>query len=125
MELVIRLVVRIAVIKHIRVAITQAHITGLNVATRARQHGVDYLKRLLRRHALGELVLHQRPDLLGANGPWDASRQAHAFEKAIEHKGIRRTYIRLAIGNIALVMRKRRAPRMHEQVMGWREVLDG
>src|SRR5215831_16471730 len=124
MQLVIRLAVRIAVIKHIRVAIAQAHITGLNVTTGARQNRVDYRKRLLRQHALGELFLHQPPDFLCANGPWDTPRQAHAFEKAIEHKGIRRTYIRLAIGKVALMMRKRRAPSMYEQVMGWREVLD-
>src|SRR5262249_33417332 len=59
------------------------------------------------------------------NDPWDVSRQAHAFEEAVEHKGIRRTDIRLAIGHVTLVMRKRRTPRMHEQVAGWREVLDG
>src|SRR6516165_8471955 len=107
MQLVIRLAMRIAVIKHTRVTITQAHITGLNVTTISRQHRVDYRKCLLRQHTLGELFLHQAPDFLGANDAWDAARQTHAFEKAIEHKGIRRTYIRLAIGNVALMMRKR------------------
>ena len=111
--------------KYIGVAITQAHITSLNIVTRALQHRVDCRKCLLRQHALGELFLHQRPYLLCANGSWYTSRQAHAFEEAIEHKDIRRTDIRLAIGNVALVMRKRRAPSMHEQVIGWREVLDG
>src|SRR5215813_13307988 len=124
MQLVICLVVRIAIIKGICVAITQAHITGLNVATMACQRRVHYLKRLLQRYALGELFLHQRPNLLCANGSWYASGQAHTFQEAIEHKGIRRTYIRLAISNVALMMRKRRAPSMYEQVMGWREVLD-
>src|SRR5215470_845570 len=106
MQLVIRLAVRIAVIKRIRVAITQAHITGLNITTGARQNRVDYCKGLLRQHTLGELFLHQPPDFLCTNGSWNASRQAHASEKAIEHKGIRRTYIRLAIRNNALMMRK-------------------
>jgi hypothetical protein len=124
MKLVIRLAVRIAIIKHICIAITQTHITGLNVATMACQRRVHYLKRLLQWHALGELFLHQRPNLLCANGSWYASGQAHTFQEAIEHKGIRRTYIRLAISNVALMMRKRRAPSMYEQVMGWREVLD-
>src|SRR4029453_19088554 len=123
-ELVIRLTVRIPIIKRICVPITQTHITGLNVATMACQRRVHYLKRLLRRHALGDLFLHQRPNLLCANGSWYASGQAHTFQEAIEHKGIRRTYIRLAISNVALMMRKRRAPSMYEQVMGWREVLD-
>src|SRR5262245_42415078 len=125
MELVIRLAVRIAVVKRIRVPITQAHITGLNVVTMACQHRIDCRTRRLRWPALGKLVLHQRPDLLCTNGSWYASGQAHAFEEAIEHKGIRRTYIRLTIGNVAPVMRKRRTPRMHEQVAGWREGLDG
>ena len=44
MELVIRLAVGVAIVKRIRVAIAQAHITGLNVATRARQHRVDCRK---------------------------------------------------------------------------------
>src|SRR5438093_677407 len=102
MKLVIRLAVRIAVIKHIRVAIAQAHITGLNVATRALQHRVDCRKCLRRWHAPRELFLHQPPDFLCANGPWYTSRQAHTCEEAVEHEGIRRTYIRLTIGNVAL-----------------------
>jgi hypothetical protein len=123
-ELVISLAVRIAIINRIRIAITQAHITGLNVTTMACQHGVDCRKCLLRRHALGELVLHQGPDLLCANSPRDTPRQAHTFEKTIEHKGIRRTHVRLTVGKVALVMGKRRAPRMHEQVASGRKVLD-
>ena len=121
MELVIRLAVRVAIIKHIRAAITQAHITSLDVTARALQYRVDCRQCLRRWHAPGELFLHQPPDFLCANGSWYASRQAHAFEEAIEHKGIRRTDIRLAIGNIVLVMRKRRTPSMHEQVAGWQE----
>ena len=108
MELVIRLAVWIAVIKSVRIAITQAHITGLNVATMACQQRVDCHKCLLRWHTSSELFLHQRPDFLCTNGPWDAPGQAHTFEEAIEHESIWRTYVRLTVSNIALVMRKRR-----------------
>ena len=62
MELIIRLAVGVAIVKRIRVAIAQAHITGLNVATRARQHRVDCRKRLRQRYALGQLCLHERPE---------------------------------------------------------------
>ena len=58
MELVIRLAVRIAIIKHRRMPVTQAHVTGLNVATVACQHRIDRRQRRLWRHALGQLFLH-------------------------------------------------------------------
>ena len=46
-KLIICPVMRIAVIQHIPLPITQSHITGLNVATVACQHRVDRCKRLL------------------------------------------------------------------------------
>ena len=47
------------------------------------------------------------------------------MEEAVEHKSIRPTDVRLAVGNVAPVMRKRCTPRMDEQVASEREVLDG
>src|SRR5205085_5584124 len=65
-----------------------------------------------------------RPNFLRANSSRYASREAHASEKAVEHKGIRRTHIGLTVGDIALVVRKRRTAGVHEQVAGWWKALD-